>query len=172
MRCPVSLAGPNLCPGQIFPNSHLSGTLKDMAATTRTFDKGELPQFHKCKTVFRSCHFTLKSDRNVLQGLPQGLCDLLPHCELPVQLLLQWSMRHSLLNSFGLESQGLIPCPPLSSEFMEVPTCGGILPTSAGGAGCFLQQVHRETCMSKWDTHTVAPPQESTPRQAASLHNW
>lgn len=135
--------GPNLCPGQIFPSSHLSGTLLGMAATTRAFDKGELPQFHKCKTI-SVLSFYSEIWQKCTTGMNSGtVFDLLPHWKLPVQLLLQWPMRSSHLNSFDLENQGLIPCPPLSSELMEVPTCEGILPASAWGADCFLQQVHR-----------------------------
>ncbi|EGW08579.1 hypothetical protein I79_014420 [Cricetulus griseus] len=69
--------GPNLCPGQIFPSSHSSEMLLDMTAVTRTFDMGELPQFHNCKTVFWSHHFTMKRDRNILWN-QTGDCVCLP----------------------------------------------------------------------------------------------
>lgn len=62
---------PNFCPGQIFPCSHSSEMLLDMAAVARTFDTGELPQFHKCKTVFLSHHFTMKCDRDVLWNVTE-----------------------------------------------------------------------------------------------------
>lgn len=142
-HCPDSLAGPNLCPGQIFPSSHLSGMSLDMAATPGTCDKGELPQLHRCKTISVLSFYSEIWQKRTTGTNLGTVFDLLLHWKLPVQLLLQWPVRRSLLNSFDLESQGLIPCPPLSSELMEVPTCEGILPTSARGADCFLQQVHR-----------------------------
>lgn len=62
-----SLVGVKLHPGQIFPSSNSCPMLLGMAAGTRTFDPGKLPQFHSCKAGFQSCCFPMKPDRNAPQ---------------------------------------------------------------------------------------------------------